>query len=83
MIECPKLSAIETCTYFTSKLRSLLHSVLWTHVLAPNGHIAWKMTPNLGYHCIVRIFQNMGRGWGGGTSTGGEKCTRVDLDNDY
>ena len=38
MIECPKLSAIEMCTYFTSKVRTPLHSALQMHVLAPNEY---------------------------------------------
>ena len=36
----PKWSAIETCTYLTSELRTPLYSVLWMHYPAPNGHIA-------------------------------------------
>ena len=34
-------TAIETCTYLTSELRTPLYSVLRTHDPPPNGHIAW------------------------------------------
>ena len=39
-IDGPKRSAIETCTYLTSELRTPLYSVLWMHDPAPNSHIA-------------------------------------------
>ena len=39
-IDGPKRSAIETCTYLTSELRTPLYSVLRTLDLVPNGHIA-------------------------------------------
>ena len=39
-IDGPKWSAIETCTYLTSEIRTPLYSVLLTHDPAPNGHNA-------------------------------------------
>ena len=39
-IDGPKRSAIETCTYLTSELRTPLYSVLRMHDPAPKGHIA-------------------------------------------
>ena len=39
-IDSPKHSAIETCTYLTSELRTLLYSILRTHGPAPNDHVA-------------------------------------------
>ena len=39
-IDGPKRSAIETCTYLTSKLRTPLYSVLRTLDPVPNGHVA-------------------------------------------
>ena len=39
-IDGPKLSAIETCTYLTSKLRTFLYSVLRMLNPVPNGHAA-------------------------------------------
>ena len=40
VINGPKQSVIETCTYLTSKLRIPIYSVIWTHDPAPNGHVA-------------------------------------------
>ena len=42
-INSPKRSAIETCTYLTSELRTPLYSVLQTLDPVPNGHIAQLM----------------------------------------
>ena len=39
-IDGPKWSAIETCAYLTSELRTPLYSVLRMHGPAPNSHIA-------------------------------------------
>ena len=38
-IDGPKQLALETCTYLTSELRTLLYSVLRMHSPTPNGHI--------------------------------------------
>ena len=43
-IDGPKQSAIETCTYLISELRTPLFSVIRMHDAAPNGHIAWITT---------------------------------------
>ena len=42
----PKRSAIETCTYLTSELRTPLYSVLLMLDPIPNGHIAWLVNSN-------------------------------------
>ena len=54
-IDSPKRSTIETCTYFTSELRTPLYSILRTHDPDPNGHIAWLTNSILGSRPRPRV----------------------------